>query len=274
MSLDETRQSWNFATRAHNAHKRDQASWLRDNSTLFAEETDLVGEVRGRRVLHILCNSGQDTVSWAKRGADVTGVDLSDDAIAFATQLSIDSGIAARFICSEALAYLEGTDDRFDVVVGSYGCLPWIEALPRFFAGVQRVLNDGGHAVFVEFHPLVWSFDAQFAATKDPYFVSTAFSEPVSDYVGAAGGALSPSGHIEVEVGPNPHLAHAWQHTVGDVVTAVAGSGLKLEQLREYPYANGCKVIDGLVLDSETKRWQTPAPYASLPLMLGLRARR
>ena len=83
---------------SHNAHKRDQASWLRDNSTLFAEETDLVGEVRGRRVLHILCNSGQDTVSWAKRGADVTGVDLSDDAIAFATQLSIDSGIAARFM--------------------------------------------------------------------------------------------------------------------------------------------------------------------------------
>ena len=270
MRLDETRQSWNVATRGHNAHKRDQAAWLREHSALFPEEVDLVGDVAGRRLLHILCNSGQDSLSWAKRGADVTGVDLADEAVAFATQLSIDSGIAARFVQSEAVAYLEGTEDRFDVVVGSYGCLPWLEDLPRFFAGVRRVLNSGGRAVFLEFHPLVWSFDERFVATKDPYFSSEPFSAPVQDYVGAAAGALSPSGHIDVDVGDNPHAAHAYQQTVAAIVTAVIASGLRLETLTEYPFANGCKVMPGLVLDG--RRYVVPAPYASLPLMLGLRA--
>ena len=55
----------------------------------------LAGEVRGLRMLHVLCNSGQDTLSWAKLGAAVTGVDLSDEAIAFATTLSADTGIGA-----------------------------------------------------------------------------------------------------------------------------------------------------------------------------------
>ncbi|HEY1100676.1 MAG TPA: class I SAM-dependent methyltransferase [Myxococcota bacterium] len=284
MSLDDTRRSWNVATRQHNAHKRDQAAWLRENSTLFDDEVmlvaDVVGELRGKRMLHTLCNSGQDTLSWAKRGADIVGVDLSDEAIATAQQLSADSGIAARFVCSEATAFLESTSERFDVVVGSYGCLCWIEDLPRFMRGVRRVLVDGGRAVFLEFHPLVWSFDGSFAATKDPYFARAPFVAPVQDYVGAAAGALSPSGHIadvatiigSVDV-DNPHAASSWQHTTADMVTALLSAGLTLTTLREYAHSNGCRVIDGLVVDAD-RRWTVPAPYASLPLMLGLAAAR
>ena len=92
--LDETRRSWNLATRVHNHHKRDQAAFLRDGgSTLFPEETELVGELRGKRLLHLLCNSGQDSLSLAGRGAQVTGVDLSDEAIA-------SSGLLSRTKCT------------------------------------------------------------------------------------------------------------------------------------------------------------------------------
>jgi hypothetical protein len=65
-------------------------------SMLFDDEIALVGDVAGQRLLHLLCNSGQDTLSWAKRGAEVTGVDLSDAAIEFATSLSSDAEIAGR----------------------------------------------------------------------------------------------------------------------------------------------------------------------------------
>src|SRR5215467_719400 len=93
------RLSWNAATRAHNSHKGDQARYFREGgSTLRPEELGLLGKVRDLRVVHLLCNSGQDTVSIARLGADVTGVDISDEAIVFATQLAAEAGAAATFV--------------------------------------------------------------------------------------------------------------------------------------------------------------------------------
>ena len=78
------RLSWNAATQAHNSHKIDQAGFLRrGGSTLFAEELALLGDVRGLRIAHLQCNAGQDSLSLAALGALVTGVDISDEAIAF-----------------------------------------------------------------------------------------------------------------------------------------------------------------------------------------------
>lgn len=270
--LQETRASWNFATRQHNAHKRDQAAFLKIGSTLFEDEVALVGEVEGKRFLHVLCNSGQDTLSWGKRGAKVTGVDMSDEAIAFATGLAKDAGLDGNFVLEEVIAFLESTPETFDVVFGSYGCLPWIEDLPRFFRGVRRVLAPGGTAAFLEFHPLAWSFDVEFRFAADAYFIDTPFSEPVGDYVASAEGALSPSGHVDFEAIVNPHPAHAWQQTTATIVNAVIGGGLVLERLVEYPHANGCKVAPGLVRDGV--RFVAPAGIVSPPLMLGVRARR
>ncbi|MBM4431542.1 MAG: class I SAM-dependent methyltransferase, partial [Chloroflexi bacterium] len=107
---EENRLSWNEATKAHNSHKKDQARFLRQGgSTLFPEEIELLGDVRGLSLLHLQCNAGQDTLSLAKRGAVVTGVDISDEAIAFARQLSRDSGIPATFVRSDVYDWLTQT---------------------------------------------------------------------------------------------------------------------------------------------------------------------
>lgn len=274
--LDETRQSWDHATRLHNAHKRDQAAFLRaGGSTLFPEEQELLGELRDRRLLHILCNSGQDTLCLAARGAACVGVDLSGEAVAFARQLAHESGLPATFHESEVFAFLESELERapFDLVFGSYGCLPWIDDVRRLFALVRDRLAPGGRAVFVEFHPLAWSFDERFQLV-DPYFApGRVFSQPVSDYVGESGAALAPSGFEASVVGVNPHQAHAFQHTVADLVTAAIDARLTIEALREWPYANGCRLHAGLVA-TDHKRFTTPPDVPNLPLMLGLVARR
>ena len=97
--LEATRLSWNVATRAHNSHKREQAAFFRaGGSTLFPEELELLGDARGERLLHMQCNAGQDSLSLVtKTGARVLGVDMSDEAIAFARTLSNESGVDARF---------------------------------------------------------------------------------------------------------------------------------------------------------------------------------
>lgn len=275
--LDETRRSWNVATARHNAHKADQAAFLRTGSTLFDDEVALVGDVDGQDLLHVLCNSGQDSLSWAKRGARVTGVDLADVPVAFATGLrdALVAGgvdVDARFVCREAVAYLESCDDRFDVVVGSYGCLPWIADLPRFMRGVRRVLRPGGRACFLEFHPLVWSFDAAFRFARDDYFQTTPFHEAVGDYVGDSEGALAPSGLVPLDAPyENPHVSTSYQQTTAGIVNAVVDAGLALERLHEYPHANGCRVMPGLVRDGQ--RFVAPPGQLAPPMMLGVRAR-
>src|SRR5262245_52108836 len=117
---EENRLSWNAATAAHNSHKADQAQFLAGGgTTLHPEELELLGPLAGQRVLHLCCNSGQDTLSLARLGAQVTGVDISDEAIAFALRLSADSGIPGAFARADVYDWLEqahAAGQRFDRV--------------------------------------------------------------------------------------------------------------------------------------------------------------
>ncbi|MEK7951073.1 class I SAM-dependent methyltransferase [Luteolibacter sp. Y139] len=162
---ENNRLSWNAATVAHNRHKPDQAGFLRGGgSTLFPEEIGLLGAVQGKAVLHLLCNSGQDTLSIAALGAEVTGVDISDEAIDFAQRLSAESGIAGTFERSDVYPWLEKAASdgrRFDTVFCSYGALCWLSDLGTFLRGVAGVLKTGGRFVCMEFHPFAMIFDEQ-----------------------------------------------------------------------------------------------------------------
>src|SRR5687768_17297343 len=142
---EQNRRSWNYATRAHNAHKGDQAAFLRGGgSTLFPEELELLGDVGGKRVVHLQCNAGQDSLSIAARGAHVTGVDISDEAIGFARTLSAESGIAATFERADVFDWLASAAEQFDIAFASYGALCWLSDVPTWARGVARVLAPGG----------------------------------------------------------------------------------------------------------------------------------
>jgi SAM-dependent methyltransferase len=268
---DATRRSWNVATRNHNAHKGDQARLFREGGdVLFPEELELLGDLSNKRLVHLQCNAGQDSLCLARRGARVLGVDLSDEAIAFARDLSKSSGIDAEFVSSEVVGWLETTPLRFDVAFTSYGSTPWLPDLGAWARGVRCVLAPGGRLVYVEFHPLTWSFGADFRPTKDDYFADAPFIEPVADYVASSGtalGAVSSGATVTNDV-----PGYSWQHTLADVVDALAQAGFVIERLREWPHSNGCKTIEGLV-ELGDRRWGWPAGMARLPLMFGLSAR-
>ena len=130
---EQNRASWNEATAAHNSHKVDQDVFFRNKgSTLYPEEILLLGNLAGKKVCHLQCNAGQDTLSLATRlGAEnPTGVDISDVAIEFATNLAKNSDIQATFIRSDIFEYFDTTEpNQFDVVFTSYGTLGWLSSL-------------------------------------------------------------------------------------------------------------------------------------------------
>ena len=273
------RLSWNEATRAHQSHKPGQAEHLRaGGSTLFPEELELLGALAGQRLLHLSCNSGADTLSLAAHGAQVTGVDISDEAIATARRLAADSGGTGEFVRADVYDFLAEAargPRRWDVAFASYGVLCWLSDLDAWARGVAQVLVPGGRLVVVEFHPVATLFDEKLVRTR-PYFGDGAGERlpGIGDYVALSGAALVPSGfHEGVRDFVNPHESHEFTWSLADVLGALLGAGLDLEAFHEWPYTNGCKWFDSMEL-RPGNRWVLPAGQPSLPLMFGLRARK
>ena len=272
MTTDDTKESWNVATRNHNAHKGDQAAFFKNGGdVVFPEEIALLGDLRGKRVVHLQCNSGQDTLCLARRGAEVVGVDFSDVAVAFARNLSTQSGIPATFEQCEILRWMATTQMRFDIAFASYGALPWIRDIEAWMRGAARIVSAGGALVVVEFHPVLWSVDKNLRLGGDDYFADAPFTAPVRDYVADSHDALGGrEGAAPLE---NATTATSWQHTLARTLQAAIDAGFVIEKIDEWPYANGCRVIPPLEL-REGRQWHWPEGAARIPLMWGLRARR
>ena len=269
------RLSWNAATVAHNSHKPDQAGFLRNGgSTLFPEEIELLGAAEGKELVHLLCNSGQDTLSLAKLGAKVRGVDISDEAIAFAQQLAVDSGIAAEFERSDVYPWLEAAiaeGRRYDIVFCSYGALCWLSDLPRWMSLVAGILKPGGRFVCLEFHQVAMIFDEHGVPTYD-YGMSEPlhWKDGISDYVGDSCGGLVMSGEVvATEPFVNPHPCYEFQRGMGEIIGAVLKSGLRLHDYREYLHSNGWKPFKEMQA-LPGRRWTMPEGKPKIPLMYGL----
>lgn len=277
------RRSWNLATTAHNQRKRDQAAWLRaGGELLFPEELELLGDLANKRLVHLQCNSGQDSLCIARRGAIVTGVDISDEAIDFALELSNDSGIAASFERADVFDWLEqaaAAGRRFDLAFCSYGGIGWLSDLRAWARGIAEILVPGGAMVLVEFHPITFCFDEQRKLTW-PYFGAAqgeVIDEPqgVRDYVGRSGEPLAPMGFVAPEQEfVNPHPAHGFAWSVADVLMAFIEAGLVIERVEEWPWANACRFFDDQVLDPVTRRWREGPGVPNFPGMFGLRVRK
>jgi len=277
---EENRLAWNEATPVHNSHKRDQAAFLRaGGTTLFPEEVELLGDIKGLSLVHLQCNAGQDTLSLAQLGAVVTGVDISDTAIAFARELSEASGIPATFERSDVYDWLEkaaAKGEHFDIVFSSYGFIGWLSDVGAWAKGIAAILKPGGRLVFVEFHPFLMTFDEDWTL-KYPYMANgkvLTWEEGIHDYVGASGEALTPSGYVEgVKDFKNPNRSHEFQWALGETVTALLEAGLALKAFKEYPYSNGFKPFAGM-RELPGNRMVPPESIPDVPLMFAVVAQK
>ncbi|MEF3275350.1 MAG: class I SAM-dependent methyltransferase [Chloroflexus sp.] len=272
---EQNRRSWNAVVPAHISHRANEAAFLRHGgSTLFPEEIALLGEVRGCRLLHLLCNTGADSLSLAARGAIVTGVDLSDAAIAYAQALSVASGIPATFVQADVYEYLsaaQATGSRFERIYAGYGVICWLRDLHNFAAGVARLLVPGGRFVLMEFHPTSNMFTADWRLAYDYPQGGKQLKLPgVGDYVGTAEGGLSPSGFLPgVRDFTNPEPCTLYRWGIGEVVTALAQAGLRLCALHEYCYVNGERPFERMIA-TPGRQMLPPADVPAIPLMYGL----
>lgn len=276
------RRSWNVATRAHNQHKREQAAWLRrGGEALFSEDYELLGPLAGKRLLHLQCNSGQDSLCLARRGAQVTGVDISDEAVAFARELSEATDIHATFERADVFEWMPqaaAVGRSFELVYASYGVLCWLSDLPTWVRGLAELLEPGGRFVLVEFHPFAQCFDAQRRPDSSYFGGATGqfqtWDEGVGDYVADSREGLAPMGFLDADEDyANPHPAHEFYWTLADILRALGEAGLELERFEEYAHSNGCRLFEDMVVDGD-RRWHAGEGAPTWPLMFGLVARK
>ena len=154
------RELWNAWTEIHEGSTfYDVEGFLAGRQTLLPIELEELGpDVReGTTLLHLQCHFGLDTLSWARRGARVTGVDFSDKAIALADRLAREVGLdeACRFVQSDLYDLPAHLDERFDVVFTSWGVLMWLPDLTAWGRLIARYLRPGGIFYIVDFHPFV-----------------------------------------------------------------------------------------------------------------------
>jgi len=218
-------------------------AFLDGESTLFDHERVEVGDVSGRSLLHLQCNNGLETLSWVREGADATGVDVSGESLRHARNLADEAGLDAAFVQSDVYAVADALDRTFDVVYTSRGVLGRLPGLEDWADAIVRSLADDGVLYLFEAHPIVHVFDERL--------------EPIRSYFDTA-----PHGRNRSGFGVDAEHYRTW-HGLSDVVTALAGAGLRVEFLHEFPF-DSRRRRERTVRDDEG-RWtlpDTPVPLA------------
>jgi len=259
------RKLWNAWTKIHeNSDFYDNAGFLAGRNTLKSIEIEELGAVRGKSLLHLQCHFGQDTLSWARLGAKVTGVDLSDEAIQLAQSLAAALKLEARFICSNIYELNQALSEQFDIVFTSYGVLAWLDDLTRWADIIARHLKPGGTFYIVEIHPFTdtlndWDTAGEPLSLAYPYFHP---AEPFT-YDAETSYAEPDAKHTE------PITNYQWSHSLGEILNALIAVGLQIQFLHEFPMT----VFQHIpVMEERDGWWRLPEGMPELPFLFSLKA--
>jgi ubiquinone/menaquinone biosynthesis C-methylase UbiE len=267
-SFTSNQRLWDAWTKVHvEGTHYDVAGFREGGSRLRPYEVAALGDVTGKTLLHLQCHFGLDTLSWARLGATVTGVDFSSASIAFARELATDLGFSdARFIESNVYQLPARLGDEFDIVYTSRGVLGWLPDIRGWARVVARFVKPGGRFYISEVHPVLQVFENEGVSPRElrlqyPYWEH---GDPLIFDV--HGSYAEPTAELGTEL-----KEHGWDHGLGEIVTALIDAGLRIDRLEEQPFLEW--PADFLV-ESEPGSgvYVLPEGPGELPLMFSLLA--
>ena len=257
------RAAWDEAAERYEGWFDEAVDLIRaGGSNLFGVEHDLIGDLRAgpgtRRAIHLQCAGGRDTLSlWTAGAGEVIGIDVSPRMLELAQRLTAATGAPATWIEADVLDTPHDLDGTADLLYTGRGSLIWLHDLDAWAAVLRRLLGPRGRLVIFDGHPAEWLFDAD----EDGRLIATDY-----DYFGGVeasrGWAPEYIDRLSVADGDQAwKFARAW--TLGEIVTALVGAGLRLERLVEYP-------VDWWAGHRDLR----PEDRGRIPLSFGIVARR
>ncbi|WP_031067953.1 class I SAM-dependent methyltransferase [Streptomyces sp. NRRL WC-3742] len=202
----------------------DLPGFVAGGDTLRDFEPAEVGDVRGKTLLHLQCHIGLDTLSWARRGATVTGLDFSAPAVDVADGLATQIGATtARFVTADVYDAVRALDDQtFDIVYTGLGALCWLPDIARWARTAAALVAPGGFLYLAEFHPVTEVLAEDGRTVEGDYF----HRDPIV--------VDEPGSYADRTAATTATLTYEWRHGIGDVVSALIAAGLRLEFLHEH----------------------------------------
>ncbi len=224
--FDANQHFWNQTIPYHlKSELYDMDNFLAGKSSLMDIESQALGDVSGKSILHLQCHFGQDSLSWARKGAKVTGVDFSEEAIKTAKSLNQQLKLNAEFICCNIYDLEKHLDKQFDIVFTSYGVLMWLPDLPKWASLVERYLKADGIFYIVEFHPFILTLEFETTEIKYPYFHT---KEPYHEE--GSGSYADRDADIKYD-------EYGWGHSLAEITQSLLDQDLLLKTFKEYPYS-------------------------------------
>jgi SAM-dependent methyltransferase len=260
---------WNQRTAVHkDSSFYNLAGFKAGENVLTSIELKEVGDVKGKKMLHLQCHFGMDSLNWARLGADVTGVDLSDVAIKEARKLNDELKLNAKFICcnvydlhpeNAASSKTPPLEDReaFDIVFTSYGTIGWLPDLDKWAEIIAYYLKPGGIFYMADFHPVVWMFDDEFTHIK--YYYENRELIVTENY----GTYTDRKADIKGK-------EYGWNHSSSELLNALINQGLQIRQFNEFmysPYPNFTNSVE-----TSKGQWQIKGLEGKIPVVYSVRA--
>lgn len=256
--IEANRQSW--ATIAQEHYETFKSRLLANATTLSKTQIRELGDIKGKKLIHLQCNTGADTISLARMGASVTGVDLVPENITYARKLAADCGIHdARFIESNVLEIMDKHEEKYDVVYTTEGVLCWLPDLFLWARNVRHLLADDGFLYVLDGHPffMVWDEDKlPELAVRYPYFQKTADR---GEWIG--GYAAQPRNAVN----------YSWMYTIGEIINALSQAGMHIEWFHEFDWLY-YKLSEEEQIKDKDGNWVYPVHRGQLPFTFSLKA--
>lgn len=249
---------WNKVVTIHSkSNLYNLKAFKKGKTSLQLLERKELGNVKGKKLLHLMCHFGMDTLSWARLGADVIGVDFSEESIKFAKKLSKEIKTPAKFICSDIYDLEKVLGEKYDIIFMSYGALCWLRSLKKLAKLINHFLLENGIFYIAELHPFtnVLSYDFKL---QDKYFSKGPFVDDSS-------GTYT---DWDADIKGKTYI---WSYTLSEVINSLIKEGLKIDFVHEFPFAM-YEQFPGLMQKDKRGLYTLKDKKVEIPLLFSLKA--
>jgi 2-polyprenyl-3-methyl-5-hydroxy-6-metoxy-1,4-benzoquinol methylase len=249
-------------------HRRDTTGFygverfLTGEKRLHAVDSGELGEIAGKRLIHLQCHFGLDTLMLARVGAAVTGLDFSSAAIAEAKRLTAKIGVSADFVCADVYDARRAVEGEFDIVFTTWGTICWLPDIIGWGETIASLLAPGGLLYFADAHPAMLVLEERGGRLVTEWDADTPIDKPlVLDEAQTYTGDPTPLNAVRT---------YQWIHSLPRIVSALTSAGLVLDFVHEHDWLPWPPFP--MCIRADNGAYCLPKGSPRLPLAVSLRA--
>lgn len=222
--LEANRRSWNHRVGIHQESSFYQLDeFIKGKTSLNEIDLQILGNIKGKQILHPMCHFGMDSLSMVRMGAEVSGFDLSDKAVEKANELGKKLKLNASFVACDYYDFPKHIHQKFDLIYLSYGVIGWLPDLTKWAKLAYDALKLNGELILIEFHPFVWMYDDDFKNIQYNYFNDGVIHTQEASYT--------------EKDSTDKQAFYSWNHSLSEVLTSLINAGFSISKFEEYDYS-------------------------------------